>query len=34
MNNPSLLKIKSNFGYEKIVKDKIFNNYARTIRYR
>lgn len=34
MNNPSIAKIKSNFGYEKKTIDKIMVNYVRTIRFK
>lgn len=34
MNNPSIEKIKSNFGYEKVVVDKIKIDYLKTIRFK
>ncbi len=33
MSNPEINKIKGNFGYEYPKKDKIQDNYKRTIRY-
>lgn len=34
MNNPLINKIKLDYGYEKVVVDKLNNDFKRTVRFK